>query len=222
MSDYGLWPIVIINTLLFAVFAFSFTRPRTWRDWRSFGAFSAFLVALFTEMYGFPLTIYLLSGWLGSSFPVADPFSHEAGHLWATLLGWQGDPHATPVHTLSEILIFAGMALVAIAWRVLHGAQQRGEIAISGPYRFVRHPQYVGFVAVLLGFLIQWPTIPTALMFPVLVGMYRRLARREEAEALAQFGEDYARYAADTPRFLPRIGGAAPRAIVGSGEADPH
>lgn len=215
MSDYGLWPIVIVNTLLFVVFAFSFTRPRTRRDWRSFGAFSAFLLALFTEMYGFPLTIYLLSGWLGSNFPVTNPFSHEAGHLWATLLGWQGDPHYTPVHTLSEILILAGMALAAIAWRTLHKAQRRGEIATSGLYRFVRHPQYVGFIAVLLGFLLQWPTIPTALMFPVLLVMYHRLAKREEAEALERFGADYARYAEVTPRFLPRSRGAVRTPLAG-------
>jgi hypothetical protein len=87
---YGLWPLVVINALVFIIFAFSFTHPRTARDWRSFGAFSAFLVALFTEMYGFPLTIYLLSGWLGSAFPGINLLSHNTGHLWETLLGWKG------------------------------------------------------------------------------------------------------------------------------------
>jgi hypothetical protein len=95
---YGLWSLVVINSAVFIIFAFSFTRPRTARDWRSFGAFVAFLVALFTEMYGFPLTIYLLSGWLSSRYPGLDLFSHEAGHLWETLLGWRGDPHVNPVH----------------------------------------------------------------------------------------------------------------------------
>ena len=105
---YGLWSLVVINTAVFVIFAFSFTHPRTARDWRSFGAFSAFLFALFTEMYGFPLTIYLLSGWLGSRYPGVNLWSHDAGHLWHTLLGWHGNPHADPLHILSNLLIGAG------------------------------------------------------------------------------------------------------------------
>lgn len=211
--DYGLWEVALANSALFIVFAFSFTRPRTARDWRSFGAFSAFLVALFAEMYGFPLTIYLLSGWLGSRYPSIDLFSHENGHLLDTLLGWGGDPHWTSLHLLSDGLIVLGFLIVAFAWRVLYRAQRRGEPATSGLYSRVRHPQYVGFIVVMLGFLLQWPTIPTLVMFPILASMYVRLARREEREALEAFGEEYARYARATPAFLPRLGriGAAGR-----------
>src|SRR6516164_9605331 len=86
MPAYGLWGLTIINTAVFVIFAFSFTKPKTSRDWRSFGAFSAFIVALFTEMYGFPLTIYLLSGWLTRTYPGLNPFSHDAGHLWSPCL----------------------------------------------------------------------------------------------------------------------------------------
>jgi protein-S-isoprenylcysteine O-methyltransferase Ste14 len=201
---YGLWPLVIINAAIFIIFAFSFSKPRTARDWRSFGAFSAFLVALFTEMYGFPLTIYLLSGWLASNFPGVDLLSHNSGHLWQTLLGWKGDPHFTPMHWLSDGLIAAGFILIGAAWDVLFKAQRTRQIAVTGPYAYLRHPQYVGFIVVMLGFLIQWPTIITLIMFPILVVMYLRLARREEQEALAEFGEAYAQYAAHTPAFFPR------------------
>jgi protein-S-isoprenylcysteine O-methyltransferase Ste14 len=205
---YGLWSLVVINSAVFIIFAFSFTRPRTARDWRSFGAFGAFLVALFTEMYGFPLTIYLLSGWLSSRYPGLDLFSHEAGHLWETLLGWRGDPHFNPVHLLSNVLIGGGFILLASAWRVLYEAQRTHRLATTGAYAYVRHPQYVGFILIMLGFLLQWPTLPTLVMFPILVVMYVRLARREEREALAAFGEAYARYAANTPAFFPRVGRA--------------
>jgi protein-S-isoprenylcysteine O-methyltransferase Ste14 len=200
---YGLWPLVIINTAVFVIFAFSFTRPRTSRDWRSFGAFAAFIVALFTEMYGFPLTIYLLPGWLGSRYPGVDPLAHNSGHLWETLLGWGGDPHLNPLHLLSNVLIAAGFILLAAAWDVLYKAQRAGRLATTGPYARVRHPQYAGFVLIMLGFLFQWPTLITLAMFPVLVAMYAHLARREEREVAAAFGEEYAGYAARTPAFFP-------------------
>jgi protein-S-isoprenylcysteine O-methyltransferase Ste14 len=201
---YGLWSLVVINVLVFAIFAFSFTHPRTGRDWRSFGAFTAFLIALFTEMYGFPLTIYLLSGWLQRRYPGLDLLSHDAGHLWETLLGTSSDPHLSPFHLLSNLLIVGGFILLAAAWRVLFTAQQAHRLAITGPYAYVRHPQYAGFILILLGFLLQWPTLLTLLMFPVLMWMYVRLARREEREVLAEFGEAYVRYAAATPAFFPR------------------
>lgn len=202
---YGLWGLVILNSAVFIFFAFSFFKPRTSRDWRSFGAFSAFLVALFTEMYGFPLTVYLLSGWLQSRFPGVNWFSHDAGHLLEMLFGWRVNPHFGPFHILSFMLIGGGFMLLANAWRVLYAAQREGTLATTGPYAYVRHPQYVGFVFVMLGFLLQWPTLLTLAMFPVLVLMYMRLARTEEREALAQFGDAYRRYMADVPAFVPHL-----------------
>lgn len=202
---YGLWSLVVINAAIFIIFAFSFYKPRTARDWRSFGAFSAFLVALFTEMYGFPLTIYLLSGWLVSRYPGIDLFAHNTGHLWQTLLGWKGDPHFTLLHWLSEGLIVGGFILISAAWKVLFQAQRAHQVATTGPYGHLRHPQYVGFIIIMLGFLIQWPTLITLLMFPILVTMYIRLARREEREALAEFGDAYVSYTARTPAFFPRL-----------------
>jgi protein-S-isoprenylcysteine O-methyltransferase Ste14 len=205
---YGLWWLVFINAAVFIIFAFSFTKPRTKRDWRSFGAFAAFLVALFTEMYGFPLTIYLLSGWLASRYPGVDLLSHNSGHLWETLLGGQGDPHLNPLHLLSTFVIAGGFILLSAAWDVLYKAQRANRIAMTGPYAYVRHPQYMGFILIMLGFLLQWPTLITLIMFPTLVTMYVRLAKREEQEALAQFDGEYAHYVTQTPAFWPHWGGA--------------
>jgi methanethiol S-methyltransferase len=202
---YGLWSLVIINSAIFIFFAFSFFKPKTKRDWRSFGAFSAFLVALFTEMYGFPLTIYFLSGWLQSRYPNIDWLSHDAGHLLEMLFGWEANPHFGPFHLLSFAFIGGGFILISNAWRVLYQAQRRGELAATGPYARVRHPQYLGFILVMFGFLLQWPTLLTLAMFPVLVWMYVRLARQEEREALAAFGPAYAQYASQVPGFVPRL-----------------
>ncbi len=203
-AGYGLWSLVVINSLVFILFAFSFFKPQTKRDWRSFGAFSAFLVALFTEMYGFPLTLYLLAGWLQSRYPGINWFSHDAGHLLEMLFGWRANPHFGPFHILSMIFIGGGFWLLAAAWRVLYEAQREHRLAVTGPYARIRHPQYVAFILIMFGFLLQWPTILTLLMFPVLVYMYVRLARREEREVATEFGAAYARYADATPAFSPR------------------
>jgi methanethiol S-methyltransferase len=201
---YGLWLLVFVNSAIFILFAFSFFKPRTSRDWRSFGAFSAFVVALFTEMYGFPLTIFILSGWLQTRFPQIDWLSHDAGHLLEMLLGWEANPHFGPFHVLSFVLIGGGFWLLASAWPVPYEAQRRRTLATTGPYARIRRPQYVGFALVMLGFIFQWPTILTLAMFPVLIWMYARLARREEREAMAEFGVAYRRYAGTVPAFIPR------------------
>lgn len=202
---YGLWGLVLVNSAVFIIFGLSFFHPITKRDWRSFGAFSSFIVALFAEMYGFPLTIYLLSGWIQSRYPGLDPFSHDAGHLWYTVLGLKGNPHFNPVHILSNVLVLAGFILISAAWRVLYSAQREGRLATAGPYAYVRHPQYVGFILIMLGFLLQWPTLLTIVMFPVLIVMYYRLARREEQEVKAEIGAAYDDYMKTTPMFIPEL-----------------
>lgn len=204
-NSYGLWWLVILNSLIFIIFAFSFTKPKNPRDWRSFGAFSAFLVALFTEMYGFPLTIYLFSGWLTKWVPGLDPFTHNSGHILEDLFGWGGDPHVGPFHIASYILIGYGFILLADAWKVLYDAQKNHTLATTGPYARIRHPQYAGFILIMLGFLLQWPTILTVIMFPILVFMYTRLARSEEKGAQKEFGMEWDEYIKRTPAFIPRL-----------------
>lgn len=207
-GDYGLWSLVIINSAVFIIFAFSFTKPKSRRDWRSLGAFSAFVVALFTEMYGFPLTIYLLSGWLQTQFPGTDLLSHDSGHLWNTIIGWDINPHFDPLHLASNLVIIGGFLMLASAWRVLHAAQRDGTLATTGLYARMRHPQYTGFMLIMFGFLLQWPTLPTLMMFPILCLVYVRLANREEKVAIDEFGDAYRRYRDATPGFIPALGGA--------------
>lgn len=204
---YGLWSLVFINSAVFILFAFSFVKPTATRDWRSMGAFSGFIVALFTEMYGFPLTVYLISGWLSRWAPGLDLLSHDAGHLWSSLFRFSGDPHLNLLHLLGNAAIFGGFILLASAWKVLHEAQSRGILATMGVYARMRHPQYAAFIVIMFGFLLQWPTFPTLLLFPILVIMYTRLAKAEERDSLATFGDTYTRYAAVTPAWLPRLRG---------------
>jgi protein-S-isoprenylcysteine O-methyltransferase Ste14 len=200
-----MWFLVFFNSAIFIIFAFSFFKPQTKRDWRSFSAFSAFLVALFTEMYGFPLTIYFLAGWLQSNYPNIDWLAHDSGHLLEMMFGWEANPHFGPFHIFSFILIGGGFTLLSAAWRILYKAQQSGTLAITGPYARIRHPQYVGFILIMLGFLFQWPTILTLAMFPILTIMYWRLSLHEEREVEAGLGDVYREYAARTPRFIPRL-----------------
>lgn len=202
-NSYGLWSVVVISSLGLIAFAASFVRPKTSRDWRSLGMFSAFIVALFVEMYGFPLTIYLVSGWLLERVPGIDPLAHNSGHILEDLFGWGGDPHFGPFHIASYILIFYGFMLLANAWKVLYVARCNHRLAVTGPYARIRHPQYVGFALIMFGFLIQWPTLLTLIMFPILVWMYARLARSEERESRAVFGNEWETYAWRTPSFFP-------------------
>lgn len=203
---YGLWGLVVINSIIFVFFAFSFFKPRTKTDWRTFGTFSAFIVALFVEMYGFPLSIYLLSGWLAKRYPQIDFLSHENGHLLHTLLGLKGDPHFDVLHILSNVFIVVGFFVLSASWRILYQAQVKKTLATNGPYSYIRHPQYAAFTLIMLGFLLQWPTIPTLIMFPILVVTYARLSIREERDVEREFGDAYRAYAAKVPRFFPHIG----------------
>jgi protein-S-isoprenylcysteine O-methyltransferase Ste14 len=203
IPGYGLWSLAVLNAAFFIFFAWSFYTPLSTRDWRSFGLYSAFVVALFAEMYGFPLSLFLLSGWLSSRFPEVNWLSHDAGHVLEMIFGWRGNPHFGPFHILSFVLIGGGFWLLSRAWPVLYQAQRRGELALTGPYAQIRHPQYVGFALIMTGFLVQWPTLLTLLLYPVMLITYVRLAIHEERDTQVRFGAAYERYAAAVPRFFP-------------------
>lgn len=204
IPGYGLWTLAILNSAFFIFFAWSFYKPLSAHDWRSFGLFSAFLVALFAEMYGFPLTLFLLSGWLTAQFPEVNWLTHDAGHVFEMMFGWRINPHFGPFHIASFVLIGGGFWLLSTAWPVLYRAQREGRVAQEGPYARLRHPQYAGFFLIMTGFLLQWPTLLTLAMYPVLVWVYARLAVAEERDSLVRFGDDYRRYMAQVPRFFPR------------------
>ncbi|MBI5639995.1 MAG: isoprenylcysteine carboxylmethyltransferase family protein [Nitrospirae bacterium] len=199
---YGFWFLVLVNAGLFAFFILSYLTPVKKREWRSMGVTLAFFVALFTEMYGFPLTIYILTGVLGSRYPVLNPFSHASGHLWLTFFGG-GPGMMTIIHLISNGLVLIGFVIMWKGWKLIHGA--KSGLVTNGPYAYVRHPQYSGLFIVMIGMLIQWPTIITALMFPVLIFVYYRLSKREEREMMELFGDEYRRYTEKTPMFIPKL-----------------
>ena len=126
------------------------------------------------------------------------------------MFDWRANPPFGLFQIASTVLIVGGFIFLAAAWSVRHKAQQRGELAKTGVYARLRHPEYAAFVVIMIGFLLQWPTLITLAMFPILLILYVRLARSEEHEALKRFGESYLRYQAETPAFFPRI---APRAV---------
>jgi methanethiol S-methyltransferase len=165
---------------------------------------------------------YLMSGWIARNYPGVDPLAHDSGHLLHTLLRLPGDPHFDPLHILSNVLIVAGFWLLASSWNGLYRAQREHKLATSGPYARVRHPQYDGFIVIMLGFLLQWPTIVTLVMFPVLVWMYVRLARSEEREATLEFGDAYVQYAAVTPAFIPHLHSGAAGTLTRTRALGPH
>lgn len=166
------------------------------------GTYSAFVVALFTEMYGFPLTIYIFTSLLGSRYPVIDPFTHINGHLWVALAGGSTAVWIV-VMLVSTAAMFGGLIIIGKAWKQIHKAN--GELITSGLYGWVRHPQYLGLFLITIGMLIQWPTIVTVAMWPLLILMYYRLARKEEMEMVSRFDEQYWTYKKQVPMFVPHL-----------------
>ena len=149
---YGMWVIAAFNIGFFLFFALSFLSPKGWIEWRNMGVVIAFIVALFTEMYGFPLTIYLLTGWPGDAYPVLEPFNHKFGHLWVVVFGGSNLAWAV-VMGLSLVLLLAGYVLLSKGWRQVH--QAHGRLVTDGVYAYVRHPQYTGLFLVIIAFLVQ-------------------------------------------------------------------
>ena len=152
-----------------------------------------------------PFTSYFLAGWLAEKYPGVDFMAHENGHLLHVFFGFEGDSLFDTLRIVGGILILLGFFVLASTWTVLHKAQQTCALAISGWYARMRHPQYVAFILIMFGFLLQWPTIPALIMFPISLVVYLRLSNAEGRQTLEQFGDQYIHYVMNTPAFIPKI-----------------
>jgi protein-S-isoprenylcysteine O-methyltransferase Ste14 len=192
-----LWPYTVMVgafltwTLLCVVLV-----PAGWRDWAGVGVVQVFMTALYVEMYGYPLTLHFLAG----LHPLKALLLHSNGHLWAALLGL-GPWGATIEAIFGYTLLVAGTLLVVKGWVKVHRAA--GKLVDDGVYGLIRHPQYLGIFLVILGGIVDWPTIPSLILAPIIVWLYVRLARREENRLQETTCCDYSEYKSRVPMFVP-------------------
>ncbi len=196
----GVWGLAIIVIVITSWFLYRYLAPKNWRDWAGAGLVQAFIIALYAEMYGFPLTIYLLVRLFGFDK------KHLSANLWSTLLG-MGETGMMVSMVLGYGLLIVGIGLFAAGWRAVYRARQTDRLVTGGLYSLVRHPQYLGLFLSLFGEgVVHWPTIFSVGIFPIIVVVYYFLARREERAMLTQFGDEYRAYAQRVPMFVPRWG----------------
>mgnify|MGYP003384840962 CR=1 FL=1 len=197
IAHSGAWVLAILMIVGISWFLYRYLAPKTWREWASAGVVQAFIIALYAEMYGFPLTIYLLSRFFG-----LDRGDLNAS-LWSTLLGI-GQAGMMISMILGYALVLLGIGIFFQGWRQVHRARQQNQLVTDGLYRFVRHPQYTGLFIALFGEgVVHWPTLFSVGLFPLIVFAYMMLARKEEQHVLAEFGDEYRAYQQRVPKFIP-------------------
>jgi protein-S-isoprenylcysteine O-methyltransferase Ste14 len=195
----GTWIITILMVIVVSWIVFKYLVPGNFKEWRNFGLIQAFIIALYAEMYGFPLTIYILT----SFFDFDIPWLHVKGHLWSSLFGW-GDDMAMVEMIVGYAFVFLGISLIVKGWKQIYRARKKNELVTDGIYGYMRHPQYTGIYLAIFGQLIHWPTIPTLVLFPLIVFAYYALARREEKVMIESFGDEYRAYVTKVPMFFPK------------------
>ncbi len=200
ITHSGVWALAAIMIVVASWILYKYLAPKTWHEWAGAGLVQAFIIALYAEMYGFPLSIYLLVRFFGLDSPDLN------ANLWSTLLG-VGELGMLISMLLGYALLFIGIGIFIKGWRQVYYARQKNQLVTTGLYRFVRHPQYTGLFISLFGEgIVHWPTLFSVAIFPVIVLAYYLLARREERKVLEQFGDEYRDYQASVPMFIPRIG----------------
>lgn len=199
VAHSGAWALAVIMIVIASWVLYRFLAPKTWREWAGAGLVQAFIIALYAEMYGFPLTIYLMVRFFGLDK------SNLNANLWSTLLG-VGELGMMISMILGYGLLFVGIGLFIQGWRELYRARQENRLATDGLYALVRHPQYTGLFLGLFGEgVVHWPTVFSITVFPLIVLAYVLLARREEKRVIVEFGDEYRTYQRRVPRFFPGI-----------------
>ena len=198
VSHSGAWGLALIMIVFVSWLFYKYFAPKSWHEWASAGVVQAFIIALYAEMYGFPLTIYILSRLFG-----LDRGDMDAS-LWSSLLGL-GDTGMMISMIIGYALVFLGIGIFFKGWQQVHKARQHNRLVTDGLYKYVRRPQYTGLFIALFGEgVVHWPTLFSVGLFPFIVLAYYLLARREERKVFEEFGELYRQYQRQVPSmFMP-------------------
>ncbi len=187
------WHIVLLSILLFIAFIIPLSYRRK-ANWLEYGLVSAFFVSLFIEMYGIPLTILLASKYFAATPTNLPGYLIEFRFLG---VGFGMDL----AMSYAALLMVTGASLVITGWITLYRNTKNKGLVTHGIYHYSRHPQYLGFIFIILGWFIGWPTLLTLVFTPILIFKYIRVCKTEETEITDKYAE-YEMYKTKTPFLI--------------------